>query len=630
MVIRAAADGLVPVKEHSPKYLFPSMIAKLMRNPNDQEALSYVASGMRFRGTDDVFSKSSLARLLCQFQPLLGTNLIGQIRDEVTAYPGFMGGGTENQVAMRRTSGYLFAERFPDANFHYGLSGKSLARECQEFMRRYGRTIYATSMWEYVSPIYHAVNTSPWLNVAEFAQDDTARLVAMAILDWMLTDYAINYHQGILLAPLQREKGLITGDYQLSYARSLSQWTGWLYWGGGNTPQDGDSFPDPKYTFHQPLGAVLHAASPWNPNPVIRNLGVKQLPGPYMLLQARGNWSNIEQTQIEPYRKIKMSQKDRPDSRYNLRSVYVNRDYAIGGSYRRENILDPYLPSAVASTVVWRSSDDCNWLLPVHPFWFTHRTREGSNEVLGDEDWSGVSPFLQMVHWENAAIMVWDIPRYDPYKGKFGKGSPKFPSERGPELVQCAFAYVPSSIDEKRESAAGFFLREGGVYIALRPLRNGAHWQSSRHRGFFRLAMPGSLVGFAIEVGDEKEFGSFNAFQERISANKLDLSEFETDKRAAYQSSRGHRLMLRHRSPGWLPDASINGIPLDFSRWPTCESPYVTCRNRVLDVNDGRQGFTINWQGDLPIYTCYDLRGGRRVTTSHRLIRTGKLIDDAH
>ena len=79
-----------------------------------------------------------------------------------------------------------------------------------------------------------------------------------------------------------------------------------------------------------------------------------------------------------------------------------------------------------------------------------------------------------------------------------------------------------------------------------------------------------------------------------------------------YQTSRGHVLDLRHQAAddvsdsdrsGWLPDASINGVPLDFDRWPTCESPYVSCRDRVLDVNDGRQGFTIDWQGDLPVGT---------------------------
>ena len=80
------------------------------------------------------------------------------------------------------------------------LSGEELARQCRDFMRTYGKTLYASSMFEYLSPIYHAVNTAPWLNVAEFAQDDGAKLMARAILDWMMVDYALNYHQGMLLA----------------------------------------------------------------------------------------------------------------------------------------------------------------------------------------------------------------------------------------------------------------------------------------------------------------------------------------------------------------------------------------------------------------------------------------------
>jgi len=627
MVIRAAGDDRFRSKAANPKLQFPIVLARLMLNPDDREALAYVPLGMRYRGKGDTFGKSSLSRLFCQFGSLLESGVVEALRDELTTYPGFLGGGTENHVAMRRTAGYLAAERFPEATFYHGLSGEKLAHECREFIRTYGRTVYANSMFEYLSPIYHAVDTAPWLNVAEFARDDGTRLMARAILDWMMADYALNYHQGVVLPPFQREKGLLTGSYQLSYARSLSQWTGWLYWGGGNTPQQDERFGDPKYLPNQPygLGAVLHAVSSWNPHPVIRNIGAKRLPGPYRLLQSRVNWQLIEQTHLNEYGKTTLARPGQPNSRYNMRSVYVDRDYAIGASYRHENIMDPYLRSAVPFSVAWQSEDDCNWLLPAHPYWFTLRKWEDSEDVLGNEDWSGINPFLQMVHWENAAILVWDIPQRDPYEGRFGKGSPKFPSERRLDLIQCAYVYVPATIDERQESPAGFFLREGDVYIAIRPLSDGAHWETSRHAGFVRLAMPGPLVGFAIEVGDKSEFGSFEAFQDKTSTGSLDLSAFQTEKRATYRSTRGHVLSLRHRSPNWLPDASVDGVALDFARWPIWESPYATCRDRVLDVNDGRQGFTIDWRGDWPEYTYYEVHGSNRKVTGREWIQEGKL-----
>ena len=624
MVLRAAAEDRLVVKGQTPTYLFPIMIAKLMVDPHDRKALAYVWDGQRIRGKDDMFSKSSLSRLLCQFGPSLDSGRVEAMRDDVSRFRSFLGGGTENHVAMRRTAGYLFGEHFPKATFSEGISGEELARQCRDFMRTYGKTIYASSMFEYLSPIYHAVNTAPWLNVAEFAQDDGAKLMARAILDWMMVDYALNYHQGMLLAPLTREKGLITDSYQLSYARSISQWTGWLYWGGGNTPESGDRFPDTKYLMHQSLGAVLHSASPWNPHPVIRNLGAKRLPGPYMALQSRINWPVIERTHVNKYGKPRIGP-GQPDPRYNVRSIYVDRDYAIGAGNRHEDIMDPYLDSTVPFSVVWKSPDDRNWLMPVHPYWFTLRKWENAEGVLGDEDWSGASPFQQMVHWGNAAVLVWDIPRHDPYEGRHGKGNPLFESQRKLDLIQCVYVYVPETIDEKRESPAGFFLREGDVYVAIRPLQKGAAWQKSRHEGFIRLAMPGSRVGMTIEVGDKREYGSFDAFQRRTSAASLDLAAFATDKRVVYRSTRGHTLSLRHKSPDWLPDASVDGVRLDYSRWPICESPYVTCRDRVLDVNDGQQGFTIDWRSDWPEYTYYDLHGSEKTITGREGLKDGKL-----
>jgi len=64
---------------------------------------------------------------------------------------------------------------------------------------------------------------------------------------------------------------------------------------------------------------------------------------------------------------------------------------------------------------------------------------------------------------------------------------------------------------------------------------------------------------------------------------------------------------------------------MDFERWPVCESPYVTCRNGVLDVNDGTKGFTIEWSGDNPIYTYYDLTNGAKKITGGEWLENGTM-----
>jgi len=485
MVIEAgAADDYLERPGRHPKHRDPVVMCRLALDPENESAWKYVPVGMLHRGGADHFTKSNLAQLTCKFGHLFTPEMTEKLRKEVTTFPLFFHGGTENHVSMYRTAAFLFAERFPNETFHFGLSSRRLADACRDYMRKYGRTIYATGTYEYMSPTYHAVNTAPWINIVEYAKDDTAKLMARAILDWFMADYAQSYLHGHMLAPAARAKGLLGTQYQTSYARTPSQWTGWLYWGGGTTPQQG-TFSDPKYLPLQPYArtGVLHALMDWNPHPIIRNIGAKRVRLPYSIRQSHGSWDCIDMSQVNAYGKTK--------SRHT------------------------------------------------HP--------------------------------------------------------------------------------------AAFFLREGDVYIAVRPLATGAAWQQTSYPGFVRLAMPGSRVGFAIEVGDKREFGSFEAFQKKIASTELDVSQLASARRATYRSTRGDVLALRHTFPDRLPEAVVNGVTLDFDRWPTSESPYVTCRDRVLDVNDGRQGFTVDWRGDVPKYAYYDITDAGRKITKRQHIKNGKL-----
>jgi hypothetical protein len=626
LVIRHGA-GLEARKVRSAKHQLDLVMCRLLLGQDDEVARQMMARWITYRGQDDDFPKSSLARMFHQFRDWFDPELVETVRREMTTYDGHFRGGTENHATMHRTIGYLFGMAFPQETFVHDLTGAQVAEVCRKYMRDYGQAIYRTSMVEYLSPTYHGVNSAPWLNVVEFAADEQARIMARAILDYMMADYALNYHLGLMIPPLQRAKGLMTRSYQLSHARAGSQWLGWLYWGGGNTPEDWEQFAGEQFAPHPIYGtwARLHALSGWTPHPVIRNLGIKRVATPYMVWQARGNWPCIEHSHLNEYGKTRPAHDWEPDPRYHLRSLYVDRDYALGAGYFRENIMDPIVRHTRPFMVAWRSHKPINWLRFAHPYWYTARKREDSDQPLGREDWIGYSPFLRMVHWENAAVLLCDIPERDPYEGQAGKGSPVWLSERTAGNVQEAHLYVPADIEESVETAAGFFLREGEVYVAIRPLVSGARWEECIWEGFRRLVLPGALTGAAIEVGDAREFGSFQAFQQRVAGTELDLSRLEAEGRVVYHTTRAHTLDLRHAGEGWLPEAQINGVRLDFDRWPTCESPYVTCRDQVLDVNDGRQGFTVDWRGDLPEYTYYDLAGGERRTTRRERVENGVL-----
>ena len=108
----------------------------------------------------------------------------------------------------------------------------------------------------------------------------------------------------------------------------------------------------------------------------------------------------------------------------------------------------------------------------------------------------------------------------------------------------------------------------------------------------------------------------------------MDVTHLTSTKTAAYVSSRGHRLSVASVAGTWLPEASVDGVKLDFDRWPISESPFVSCADRVLDVNDGRNGFRIDWRDETPFYTYYEIRNAQRADTSRRFLRNGKLVTE--
>ena len=167
--------------------------------------------------------------------------------------------------------------------------------------------------------------------------------------------------------------------------------------------------------------------------------------------------------------------------------------------------------------------------------------------------------------------------------------------------------FVPETIDESVETSDGVFLRVGRVYVGLRSLGGPFEWRQTVREGFRKLTIESRLAGVAVEVGDEAEYGDFDGFRQAVSNAELDVSCLAEDKAVRYTTTRGNALAIQHNPDDWRPNASVNGTSIDYEAWPICESPYVTCRDGVMDVNDGRQGFSVDWRGELPEYCTYDV-----------------------
>jgi hypothetical protein len=622
VLLAKAARTPLNLKAANPKMQNPYILARLAVRKADREHIEYLARGARFHARASWFGMSSLARIVAAHEKQIPGEVLEEIREQVTAYPHFLDAGTENHRAMKRAAGLIFGERWRGDTFHHGISGRELAAICRKFVRDYGRAVYASSMTEYLSPVYHATNTAPWMTVAEYAKDAETRLMARAIVDWMFADLALNCCHNSIVPPLVRCKAQLKGHpghNRLNLVPTMS--TAWLYW--GSSLENADAGVESASVPH-------HARSSYVPHVAIRNIGAKNVALPYALRQSRASHAELEPIAANDFG---YEARDEPEfgpatPRYHMRSVYLHDNYAFGAGYFRENIFDSFYRTSIPLGAVWRSNDAYARLVVGHPYWYVNYKPQPWDAPSPEDMWSGVSPFQQVVHHENAAIVLFDIPEIDPYqdvKLRWGPDWAKADPAENP--IQSCFAYFPESVDQRVQTDAGFFLREGDVYIAIQPLRGQGHWSDCAVHDYDRIDMPGSVTGCVVEIGDKDEYGSFEAFQDRVAKAELDASALLSDKRVSYVSTRGHELDIRFNHDGWLPHASVNDKPLDFDAWPICESRFVTCRDRVLDSHDGRQGLTIDWRGESPVYTYFDIVDGKRQVTSREYIEAdGRLI----
>ncbi len=177
--------------------------------------------------------------------------------------------------------------------------------------------------------------------------------------------------------------------------------------------------------------------------------------------------------------------------------------------------------------------------------------------------------------------------------------------------IQSCFAYFAETVDECIQSDVGFFLREGDIYIAVRPLAEGARWARSKMAGFDRIDMPGAVTGCVVEIGDKAEYGSFASFQKRVAGAHLDTSELTAVKRVSYVSTRGHKLDIRCNDdgcrsglkvgPSWLSVAPVHRRPLLCPPTASCRHIFWKSESRTLcrgpDKDDRYVGFV--WRTHL-------------------------------
>ncbi|MGC9451178.1 MAG: hypothetical protein ACP5I4_06985 [Oceanipulchritudo sp.] len=277
-LLEEVAERYEPTQYHDRgKYSFPKAIARMERHgPEDPQAERYLeeyAAGrydffhFPFIGLARIFGLYPEASVVVRNREAFLRRIL--YHDPVYHYNALTGEGTENHVAMSRTSGYLFAQE--------GLRYGELAERAREWQARlkpwllqWAGRAYEHGTGEWDSNPYTAYNLIGWLNLYDFAEDAEIRSAARAVLDYYAANIALKYTQGIYGGPESR------GDTRYGpLPRSSTEYIAWFWFGLDGWESEKDFFNPSEYI------QVVHAAtSSYRPPAALYPLARKEIPTP--------------------------------------------------------------------------------------------------------------------------------------------------------------------------------------------------------------------------------------------------------------------------------------------------------------------------------------------------------------
>jgi hypothetical protein len=133
--------------------------------------------------------------------------------------------------------------------------------------------------------------------------------------------------------------------------------------------------------------------------------------------------------------------------------------------------------------------------------------------------------------------------------------------------LQFIHAYVPKmAFDEVVDENGFVFVREGDVFAALKMV--GGHvWTTEGEWADVEVISRGAKNGAVCEVGEQADFGSFEAFRKEIAGNQI-VFDAETMS-LTYRSKRAGDLFMDKQGT-----RQVNDVDVDLN-WPLYDCPYL-------------------------------------------------------
>jgi hypothetical protein len=576
-------------------------LARLKLNPNDAAAISSIANffdKLPAEKNGNQFNYSGVAWVLGKYLDKFTPAQRDHLKAKIKGFDDLLGHGTENHAIMKCVAAYLFAQYWP--NETGWVRGTKTSAEVMETAR--GRLLsivkglYDCGYAENLSNNYVPVHIWPFLALYECATDPEMKSAADAALHFHLANVAANQFEGVGITPANRDYSSATlNAHSLAMPGGPSlHWVRWFYWPDAQyfTPINKDDGDGMKMGYF--------AVSSWKPPAAINSLARGET-APYELTASARGWI--------AYWGVTDSSTLMGQPAECVRYVYRDKLYAMGSGFFQYQPGSFYVDYN-AFRAIYKSPDRFNHIECYHPYWHSD-----------DPIWQGLnSPFMQMAQHKGTVIALFNIPTEDPWAGHGTSGWQASRDEHFDNLIQEALVSYPTSIDQKTEENGWIFLREGDVYIAIRPLKGytiGDDYKPGKKavataKDFKVIRSAFAQTGFIFDIATKKEFATFEAFQTAVNQNPFVVNWDQLS--VAYTSVGGDAITATWNPPDYQatktrvlvrPDITVNGaaveIDSDFINGvASMKSQSITIANGVLWLQTPAGQLEVDWRGEVP------------------------------
>jgi len=293
-----------------------------------------------------------------------------------------------------------------------------------------------------------------------------------------------------------------------------------------------------------------------------------------------------------------------------LRYVYRDKLYAMGSGHVFRYDPVGFYDTYTTFRLIYKSPDRFNFIECYHPYWRSN-----------DRTWRGISStFEQWAQHKGSAIALFNIPTADPWVGRGRSSWQALRDAHSDNLIQEALARYPKSIDQKTEASGWIFLREGDVYIAIRPLKEYTIDINYKPAGEFDVVVsPGAKNAVIFDMATKQEFATFESFQRAVKQNPpvVDWDQLSV----TCTSLKGDTLTATWNPPKYdvpeakendperatvevRPDITVNGgaVPIDsdfLNGKAVMKSPSVELVDRVLRLKTPAGQIEVDWRGGI-------------------------------